>query len=444
WMQYQSFYPWPTPNQRQIIFPMNGELGLLWTILWGGSDQFAGFVQWLAVPAIMLGIYGFARLLEYPRTQAALSALLWATVVQVRFQSHTTQNDLITASFWVALVYFFFQGLREESRAAFYFSGIAFGLAIGSKSTSLVMLPGFALAVFLVALKNFRNERFRAQVIRWVLSASLGFLLLGSYIYIQNFVAFGYPLGPRAFSTNVIGIEGEETIGTHLALLRDNLGRYIYQLVDFSTLPPGIVSVIQPIKKGFFSLIYNSLGITVENQETIGIGRGKFNLDYINIFNADNSWFGPLLVFLIPAILAQTYQGARRRDMLRLTLGIIPIAFLLLFSAAQDWTPAKGRYFAAPVALAFPLIASIFEVRIFGRRLAGPILVLLGIMTLFFSSASGIYYSRDSDWKKVLLFRRDEPAWLNDFDYQMLTQIIPENASIGLRGAGDFRDYPFF
>ena len=53
---------------------MNAELGVLWTVLWSGTDRLSGFVQWISVPVIMLAIYGLTRLLGYSRWSSAVTA----------------------------------------------------------------------------------------------------------------------------------------------------------------------------------------------------------------------------------------------------------------------------------------------------------------------------------------------------------------------------------
>ena len=54
WLQHQTLAPWATPNPRQTTFPMNAELGVLWTVMFSGSDRWSGFIQWVSVLIIAL------------------------------------------------------------------------------------------------------------------------------------------------------------------------------------------------------------------------------------------------------------------------------------------------------------------------------------------------------------------------------------------------------
>jgi hypothetical protein len=443
WLQYQSLLPWPTVDIRQTAFPINAELGILWTILWWGTDQLSGFVQWITVPVIVVGIYGLVRLLGYSRSQGVFTALLWTTLTQVLIQSSTTQNDLVVTSFWVAFVYFLFAGFQEESQTHLYLSGIAFGLAMGTKSTSLMILPGLTLVLILMALFYRKRKLFFPFFTKLAIASLLGFFLFGSYIYLQNIIVYGHPLGPDVISKFILGTRRTEgVIMIFFNYLRDNTGRYIYQLFDFSPLPFDLASKINPIKKLAFSYLFNLLGLPVENPKTIGYS--TFNLDYINPFSENRAWFGPLITFLIPTILYHGYQGIRRRNILQISLVLFAVSFFVTQSTMQVWTPAKGRYFMIAVALAFPLLASLLSGSTIPHRLTRFFLVLLG-MTVMLTIVSYESDFRKISWGQVLSGQRNIPAWNNSFNYRMITENVPIDSPMGVAfgKAGD-GDYPLF
>jgi hypothetical protein len=441
WMQYQSLYPWPTPDPRQTTFPMNAELGVMWTILWWGTDRLSGFVQWSTVPVIMLAVYGLTRLLGYSRWQGAFTALLWATLAQVLYQSSTTQNDLVTAAFWMATVYFFYGGLRESRPAHYGLSGVAFGLAMGTKGTSLFVLPGFGFAVLVVTLVLRRQRAFRRYLIGCSIAFLIGFVLFGSYIYVQNTIAFGRPFGPPTSRTGARLLQPDRGILTYAVRLRDNLARYAYQFVDFSPLPSNLASDINPIKAAVFSRVFEALRVRVEDPETIALP--GFDLQYVNPLDENKSWFGPLAILLIPAAMIQAYQVARTREVQRLGLLVTCAGFLVVQSALEQWTPYKGRYYLIPVAMSFPLMACFLQTRTAWRALLASGLVILGMAAMF-----GVLRHTPAfehiGWRNVFSEERKAPAWPTEFQYLMVQRIVPEDAAIGLTGGLNFRDYPFF
>lgn len=445
WLQYHSLYPWPTPNLRQTTFPMNAELGVLWTILWSGNDRLSGFVQWIAVPAIMVGIYGLVRHLGYSRWRGAVAALLWATLTQVLLQSSTTQNDLVTASFWVATLYFLFAGLGTRSAVLLAFSGMAFGLAIGTKGTSLIVLPALGVALLAVWWLGRQQSDVPRHLIRWAVACLLGFVVLGSYIYVQNTIAFGNPLGPTTLRTGSTVFQPKGGIATYADRLRDNLARYAYQVVDFSPLPFSLASRINPLKAELFSAVFQALRISVNNPETtapaaqaVGFGPG-----YINLLNEDRAWFGPLAVVLAVAVIVQAYIGARRRDALRFALVIICLGFLVLQSAAELWTPYRGRYYMIPVAAAFPLMAGFLNTRTLWRAAVTCFLLLVGVTAMLTVTLQESAL-QPLTWGDTFSGARSVPGWANEFDYRMIMENVPANSSIGIASYEDFRDYPFF
>jgi hypothetical protein len=340
-------------------------------------------------------------------------------------------------------VYFLFAGFKEGSRSPLYLSGIAFGLAIGAKSTSLMNLPALFLVLILMGLFYRKEKSFYSLFANWASASLLAFFLLGSYIYIQNIAAFGNPLGPGIFSTPVIGARRQEDslLVVYSERLRDNTGRYIYQLVDFSPIPFNFAEKINPIKKYFFSYLFNSLGVIADNPYTSD--RSMFSLDFINPFEENRSWFGPLMIFLIPSIIYQGIQGIRKRDVLRISLALFSVVFFAVQGTALNWTPARGRYFMTVIALSFPLIASLLKDSTLLRRRMRLFLVLLGLTSML-TIASYESDFRTISWGRFFSGQRNTPLWEESFSYRMVSENAPLDASIGVAFGRDTGDYPLF
>ena len=73
------------------------------------------------------------------------------TFPQIILQSTTTQNDLVATFFFISTLYFLFLDLKIEGQTLIL-SGIALGLAVGTKATILLVLPGLAVAVLVIGL----------------------------------------------------------------------------------------------------------------------------------------------------------------------------------------------------------------------------------------------------------------------------------------------------
>ena len=95
-------------------YPPHGEMGVLATMVLGGSDRYAALVQAAAFVALAVGVVGVARGLGLARREALLGALLVATLPVIALQASTAQNDLVVASFVVAAAAF----LLDKGRGA--------------------------------------------------------------------------------------------------------------------------------------------------------------------------------------------------------------------------------------------------------------------------------------------------------------------------------------
>jgi hypothetical protein len=249
------------------------------------------------------------------------------------------------------------------------------------------------------------------------------------------------PRTPKAVSAP------ENAAAGNLRILADNLGRYIYQLVDFSPLPLDVAKTANPTKAALFSALFRLLRVDIQNPATIGdpaLPSGRnFDLDYINPKDEDNSWFGPLAALLVPAIAYQAYRAARTRDALKASLAVIGIFFLAAASIARGWDPATGRYFIIPVALCFPLFASALTTHTLWRSILTSFLVAVG-MVVMVTMAVDNKDLNNLTRNGIFLVARRAPNWANEFNYRMVTENVPESASIGVVHGWDFRDYPFF
>jgi hypothetical protein len=441
WLQYHSVYPWPTPDPRQTTFPMNAELGVFWTVLWWGSDRLSGFVQWITVPAIMMSIYGLTRLLGYRRWQAAFVAMMWATLPQVLFQSSSTQNDLVTASFWAAAVFLLFAGLQDRRISLAALSGLALGLAMGTKGTSFMVLPGLGIAVLALVPIFFRQRAVRRTLVGWAVASVAGIVLLGSYAYVQNLIAFGRPFGPSTSRSGAPPIASGEVWSLYTRHLRDNLGRYLFQLADFSPLPFRWPEAIYPTKAAVFSRVFDWAHIPVEASDTIALG--QFDLRTPIPADENTAWFGPLAIFLFGAALVQSYDSVRHRDVRRFWLLVLGLGFLITQSAMEAWTPYKGRYYLIPISVAFPLLACLVGTRGWWRVGLTVVVAALGLASMFTLTLNSAIL-RQITWRDALSPSRKIPLWPDEFRYQMVRRNVPDDASIGLTSGLNFRDYPFF
>ncbi len=462
WMQHQSFEPWPTPNTRQTVSQMNAEIGLLWTILLSGSDRLAGFVQWFAAWASALSIIGMARLLGASPRQSIFAGLIPLTFPMIFLQSGTTQNDLLAASFVAGALYLLLLGIRQRRFAPLLLSSIGVGLALGTKATVGVALPGFILSVLLLAVQSIpgiqpgrlgnapqglhhRRIIFHwADLWRWGLACVFSFVLLGGFIFYQNVRYYGDPLGYSKLVANVStknapAVRAKQQILSSLVLSG-------CQWLDFSGTPEPLATTLTQYKARLVNHWVDRLGLVLLP------GRPATSQALPEIFwyaapDEDTSWFGILgAILMIAAFPTAIWKAFALRRLDVLFPVIFAAAFLLTFLFFQPWTPYIGRYFVLPVIAYAPSFAWLYTEKPgwrwlpYGVVLAG---LVIAATTLLSNVARPLVGPRSIWGMDALTVRTIKVPELRTV-FQTIQARVPGNAVLATRLGGDDWDYPLF
>jgi hypothetical protein len=476
WLQHGNMLPWPTPNIFNIIYPVNANLVMLWTMLFAKTSNLAGFVQWTGALAGAIAVFGISRLLGWNRAPSLFAALVWLSLPEILLQSTTTQLDLIVSVLFVVSIYFFIFGIQQRSTPALILSGLALGLSIGTKQITLLAVPGLVAFVFLVWLKDRRS--YLKPILTWA-AASLAFsLILGSYIYIQNTILFHNPLGDQETLAHQIG--GQNQWG-YLENLTYNSTRLFYQSVDFSGIPPTFTDNLIIVKASFFKPIFSTLGLNLESNVAIQKPEGSFSYFENPPIHEDQTWYGILGFFLLfPLSIWQFFQGVHHRDPFRVGLVLVAFFFSLCVIAFRPgWTPNQGRYFIPAVTLTAPFVASIVRP---GRvwKILDWMIVVIAVISYSFvtvnnSSKPLFSYSHIQEVIKPLVrnkhplnikqinslvryyFPNNKDIWeLDPINLQLfqngmavgpvnlVQRYVPENASLALGSAQNLPSFPFF
>ncbi|GAB4511481.1 MAG: hypothetical protein OHK0046_09630 [Anaerolineae bacterium] len=381
WLQHETLLPWDAHDLRQTAYPPNTELLWLWTMLGVRGGQLVGGVGWLTTLFAALLIGGMARLLGFNRAQTVFAVLVWVTLPLTLLQAVSTQNDALAGVFAVSSVYFLYLGLgyqghdrattlqkRPHHTGALIVSGLALGLAVGTKTTVLFFLPGYGLLVGLL----FLTQRQLRPFVIWGAACVVGFALLGMTIYAQNWIAYGSPLGKPSEVERV-----SDQDQTRLELVFLNAPRYAAQWLDTTGLPVRVAHYFNDVRR-----------INLVNLfEPADFMRGSFWnwIHYTPPPHETLAWFGPLgVVLFLPGLAYGLWRAWRRRDVAVFGLVMIPVVFVLVHSALLYWSPYRGRYHVPIVMLAAPLMAWPYLHRSWSlvRWLVVALIVVVGINTL--------------------------------------------------------------
>ncbi len=445
WLQFGSYLPWPTPSLTQVIYPLNAQLPIAWSILFTGSDWFVAAWQWLAVLSCGLSAFGITRLLGYAVRPAFIVALIVLGFPLLILQSSTPQTDLVTAAMYAVAVYMLFLGVEKRHLPALGLMALAVGLGIGTKKSFLLLLPGFALLAGLVTWQRGRDllkRTWRQAVIALVLVVVLG----SSYIFI-NLRTFGQPLGPDGYLTVLFG---DADFASLTGRTLTNTPRLVYQALDPSGLPRPFGGYFHKIKARIVRPLTEAAGFEMEGTSFTAPGH-TFDLDQETINEESNAWYGPLsALLLIPALFYGLACSLRERNVIKLGLILTFILFFPLDAVARPgWDPYQGRYFAPLFVTAAPLMAVWFERKrpgIFSWFVAVLTLIVAGY-TLFYNPAKptmGKWADDIGVWTKDRIFLMTAQHQIDREMHTMVARNVPQDATLGTAYYANFTDYILF
>jgi 4-amino-4-deoxy-L-arabinose transferase-like glycosyltransferase len=447
WLQNGSFFPWPTSQALQLIYPVDSTLQFHWTILFWGSDRWAGFVQWIAALVSAVGVFGIARLLGAKRAPSALAALVFFSFPLVLLQITTTQNDLVITALFLATVYFLLLGIKTGRTVPLLLSAASLGLGLGTKQTCYFLLPG--LALLLLAVWKQHGKKILRLLGRWLAAAAVSFLLFAAYMNVVNLVYWGGPFGP---AESVARFSGDFDIANSAKSMVFNVPRYFYQMLDVSGLPRPLDGYANKVKSHIVEFLAAKTGFDIEGSQYLYPGH-VFRLADMNMNQEDHAWFGLLsLLFFLPVSAWQFVRAVRGRDWIRLALLVNPIAFFAVFILVFPyWNPYAGRYFLPVVAVTVPLTFAFFRSdrlrnAVLRGLVAGMALVVIAV-TMLTNSAKPVFGKQARSFDIWTSDRIALQTIQNHGSLEMFTMVekyVPADATLGLYTPGYVLDYPLF
>jgi 4-amino-4-deoxy-L-arabinose transferase-like glycosyltransferase len=322
-------------------------------------------------------------------------------------------------------------------------SGLAFGLAMGTKQTLFFLLPGLALACLLFLWRGGRTVWRRLWM--WAASGLAAFLLVGVYMFVVNFVSFGHPMGPE---TAVSAQTGGQTQQSLLQNLTYNSFRLAYQSIDPSGLPDPLWGYGFKLKALLVGSFTRAVGFPVEGNVAAAAGH-SFALRERYVMQEDAAWYGPLFTFLVlPALIYQFISGLRRKEPARIGVFILCLSFLLMNAALRPgWDPFQGRYFIPVVTLAAPMAAFFYRrggwLSMVARWAVVAVALVVMVNTFLYNSGKPITGSR-TIWEMNWLDRATIQSFYMRDPARLVDQYVPADATLGLFTFGTYLEYPFF
>lgn len=442
WRQWHSLAHFPTNNWRQDAFPGNAEVLLLVTLLVAHSAKLAFLVQYTSYLAAIGAVYGLSRQLRLGRTFAFVAAGAFATMPEVVLQSMSTQNDLTVAAFVACSVFFFIDAVQEHNLSSMVLMAAALGLAIGTKPTAILAMPGL-LAGAAVILWSRRQALQRS---RRGLLAITGALLVAVFTaapwYVANETYYGYVSGPPVVA------QTQQVAHPSLETLRTNILRYLVAFIDPegpALLTTRTATAVCVHTADLRAKIIAATRNPVDEPAIEWPGAGYSSAPPCT-YNEDLSWFGLAgwcaimiaLAWVVGALLA-------RRISLAWMLAIGAVSFIACASLLLRWSPWQGRLVITAMALAAPLLG-VLAARL-SQLLSGRLILQLAIL---YAALTGFSAAINNTAKPISAWNASSTAMQFATRPEMgdvtkrVAQTLASSAPAGLFLSVDDWDYPLF
>ncbi|MBA2451124.1 MAG: glycosyltransferase family 39 protein [Chloroflexi bacterium] len=429
YLQFRSMGVYPTDDPRQVVFPANAEVLILWTMAFLRADALANTVQLAAWIVTTVAVYGLGRQVGFERRAALFGAGAFALLPQAILQSTSTLNDLMVPSFLTTSLYFLLWAVQSgRPIVGLTLAGAAGGLAVGTKLTALLALPGLITAA--IVLFGLRRRR---PVLPGFILGGVAAVLLGGFCYLQTWLVFESLFWPAR------GPLGQEAPWVYLAA---NLPRtlFAFAFADLSgpLADPLAQPLTVPLTRALAAVgepLFAVLAIPTLTQGESGPPARQFS--FVRPPRVNELYSGVGLVgglILILALTALCWPG--RSPPGRRLLGWVALSFLILMSALLPWNAvASGRFLLTACALGAPLLGVLVQGDGAWRQRLALILVI-------WSEVTGLYVARANEDKPIPEFAREDRLGLMSFRFPMNEAFFREvddelgpDGAVGVYGA---------
>ena len=336
-----------TRNIRQIFFPFNLSLLHLAVLQHGIVFEklltLLNIFLWLGAGA---AIYRICRLVNYSVNASLAAAWLALTSTEILAQATSTTNDLSTAAALLMATVFMQKWIQSRRSSDALISGLALGLAFGTKLTTVFFIPP-AVVIAGLLVHRFRSSMIRHDGVRqariWAIPLVF-FVILTAPFAIYNIKATGHWMTDQFdFTLNKpfsFGVFWQTTKTYTLQFFLEPLQRFTFDLSVTETLNRLAETFLFPNWNPAyaFSTLY------------------FFPPD----LNEDHVWFGFAGAFVIVSALT-CIQRERKALTIITGLAILGLGWLLFYFAMNKWSLYIQRYFVLPFLLMVPCVAYCFD-----------------------------------------------------------------------------------
>lgn len=406
WIQDGSVFHFDGGTAYEREYAPNGEITYGWTVLLWDGDRFAALVPWLFSLGSGVLVYEGARLLRFARAPSLFAATMFLLLPQVVVQASSTLIDLQAAFFVGAFALFGVRAAARRTWADLLIASLALGLAVGTKGTFVLAVPGLALIAIAVVVGWKAPKR---QLLAAGAALAVGLIMLGAPQYVINAAESGSPQG------------GASADARRDSALPTTAVRTAASFIDL----PGMAGTLPAqVNQRLHDRVWPS-------------GSDPFNDTAVT---EDGIGFGPLVPLLLFPLLIY-YLVSRSAPLDRRLVAFASMACVAAYAVLFEPAFNTSHVLVTAVLIGAPLFARAGEIA-WLRHLSAAFAIAFAVIVLVQNMLKPLY--PDS---ALGLPRYQQQSLQHEFAPALLKldQVIPADARlayIGPRGAT--WDYPFF
>lgn len=356
WYQMCNLNHFEIADARALIMPINSEIFYMWAYSFIKSDIFVRFLSIFSFVLFLGAARAFLRELNVSMKVSLWTIFAVTSMYNVMFTVSSTETNLTIVAFIVSSLYLFLYGVKNDKKIPLYFATLAYGLAIGTKTPSVQMLPAFFVTCCVISY-CYKKKDFYKPLLFCGGFLVLNFLIFGSYNYILNILEFGNPFSSQAL------IEHHRFIGGFKGFV-SNIIRYAAMFVNFSGIyvPYGsgvqfseaswrIVTALSDLVIALFG-IDPDLGVVLSEKTWFSSGNSFENMLGLGVLG--------FLVFLPAVVIAFKKIKTSKRNLIIGSIGVGFVISMLILSCSLGYMLFSIRFIMCYVMCAFAVMIYMF------------------------------------------------------------------------------------
>lgn len=347
WIFQGNLNHFPIADIRNTCMPINSEILYSWLLLFVKRDLFIGFFAFIGYLISIISIFNILGFLGFCTRKRLWVIFILSSLPSVLIQVSGTETDIIIAGLVTASIFLFWYALKHNTKAPIFMASLAYAIAIGTKTTAIIMIPSVCLLFIFLSIK-FKNFK---PLIYFLISGFINFLIFASYTYILNFIDYSNFMGPASYiaiNKNYYGLKG----------FISNFIKYIYMFIDFTGFKWSLY--LNPYIEASQNAIFNFLHI-------VNIPDYYFSpKSFGNKILEPTIGMGVLgFMIYIPCILisiVKTRFSLTKSFFLNL-YGVLFLINMVIISALLSYSLFAQRYFVAFIILSSPVLIYSYNIK---------------------------------------------------------------------------------